>query len=232
MSTRWDGKRRGLGEPAQRQAALRGRGDPALEVAIVARARRELLIGVHRHRLRREDLEDCYSQATLELLVAVGRGRVFASRLHLARALEQRFVSRVQDRRRAISGRSPMEAALEQASALGGGAAGTCERIADPRAEPEKLALARHELAQIRALAPQLTVEQRLVLATQVGLGMPPGDFCRVYAWSPEKYRKVAQRARRHLRQLVALDDASVPPGSDGRNSEQGPTYEINSPHP
>ena len=51
--------------------------DPAEEVAIVARARRELLLRAHRFRLRREDLEDCYSQATLELVVRARRGGVF-----------------------------------------------------------------------------------------------------------------------------------------------------------
>jgi hypothetical protein len=43
-------------------------------VAHVARAKRELLLRVHRHRLRREDLEDCFSQATLELLANARRG--------------------------------------------------------------------------------------------------------------------------------------------------------------
>jgi hypothetical protein len=53
--------------------------DAAEEVALVARARRELLLRVHRHRLRAEDLEDCYSQATLELLAHARRGGRFAS---------------------------------------------------------------------------------------------------------------------------------------------------------
>jgi hypothetical protein len=62
------------------------RSDPAQEVALVARARRELLLRVHGHRLRREDLEDCYSQATLELVALARKGREFASRLHVANA--------------------------------------------------------------------------------------------------------------------------------------------------
>ncbi len=53
--------------------------DPAEEVALVARARRELLLRVHGHRLRKEDLEDCYSQATLELLAHARRGGRFFS---------------------------------------------------------------------------------------------------------------------------------------------------------
>ena len=84
----------------------------------MARAKRELLLRVHRHRLRREDLEDCYSQATLELVAHARRGGRFASRLHLANVLEQRFLSRIRDRRRALSGRSPMQAALEAAMSL------------------------------------------------------------------------------------------------------------------
>ena len=71
----------------------------------MAQARRDLLLRAHRFRLRKEDLEDCYSQATLELIGQVHRGARFAGRTHLARVLEQRFVSRIHDRRRAISGR-------------------------------------------------------------------------------------------------------------------------------
>jgi DNA-directed RNA polymerase specialized sigma24 family protein len=176
----------------------------------VAAARRELLLRVHRHRLRKEDLEDCYSQTILEMLVAVGRGRVFTSRLHLARAIEQRFLSRVQDRRRAISGRSPMQAALEQAEELGwdepGGAV-----VVDARAQPETIVILRQELLRIQALAGRLTPEQRMVLATQVGLQMECEEFCRLHEWSSEKYRKVAQRGRARLKQLMALEEQLVP---------------------
>jgi hypothetical protein len=48
------------------------------EVALVALARRELLLRAHRHRLRPEDLEDCYSQATLELLTRTTGGARFS----------------------------------------------------------------------------------------------------------------------------------------------------------
>ena len=48
------------------------------------------------------------------------RGAVFSSTRHLANVIEQRFVSRVGDRRRALSGRSPMQAAFEAAVPLGG----------------------------------------------------------------------------------------------------------------
>jgi hypothetical protein len=37
-------------------------------VARVSALKRDVLLRVHRHRLGFEDLEDCYSQATLELV--------------------------------------------------------------------------------------------------------------------------------------------------------------------
>jgi DNA-directed RNA polymerase specialized sigma24 family protein len=172
---------------------------------MVARARRELLLRAHRHRLRIEDLEDCFSQATLELLTHARRGGRFSSRLHLARVLEQRFLSRINDRRRALSGRSPMQAALETALSLD-----CVERdqvdVVDVRAELEVLAMLREDLRRVRTLAERLTPDQRLFLATQIGLQMPPAEVCRTYGWSPEKYRKVGQRARTRLRELMAAE--------------------------
>ena len=169
----------------------------------MARAKRELLLRAHRYRLRREDLEDCYSQATLELVAQARGGATFSSRLHLANTLEQRFLSRIHDRRRALSGRSPMQAALEAAMSL------DCVQeeqidVIDVRAELETLVILRQDLRRVQSLARELTPDQRLVLACQVGLQMSRLDFCRRYGWSPEKYRKVAQRARARLRRLMA----------------------------
>jgi DNA-directed RNA polymerase specialized sigma24 family protein len=193
------------------RTAARRASDAAEEVALVARAKRELLLRVHRHRLRAEDLEDCYSQATLELLAHARRGGRFASRLHLANTLEQRFVSRVRDRRRALSGRSPMQAALEAAMSLDR----TSEEIevVDLRAELETLVMLRHDLRRVQAHAQRLTDDQRLVLAAQVGQ-ISPADFCRIHDWSSEKYRKVAQRARTRLRSLMAGEESGVPPAA------------------
>jgi DNA-directed RNA polymerase specialized sigma24 family protein len=185
------------------------------QIALIAAERRELLLRVHRHRLRREDLEDCYSQAVLELVAAARRGTRYANRRHVANALEQRFVSRVYDRRRALSGRSPILAALEAARYLGDDQADELD-IADRAAEVERLVLLRAELRLIGELATRLTPDQRLVLACQVGLQMHSAEFCRRYGWSPEKYRKVAQRARERLRQLRAAADWDVPGGSTG----------------
>jgi DNA-directed RNA polymerase specialized sigma24 family protein len=190
--------------------------DAAEEVALVARARRELLLRVHRHRLRREDLEDCYSQATLELVAHARRGAEFSSRLHLANVIEQRFLSRIRDRRRALSGRSPMQAALEAAMSLDCVEEGQIE-IVDVRAELDALVILRQELRRVQSLAQKLTPDQQMVLACQVGLQMGRGEFCRRYGWSTEKYRKVAQRARARLRRLMAEEPTSHPPAEVGK---------------
>jgi len=174
----------------------------------VASARREMLLRAHRFRLRREDLEDAYSQATLELMQRARRGEAFASRAHILNALEQRFLSRINDRRRAIAGRSAMAAVLEGAARFGH--VGEQLDIADGRAGLEELVMLRHELRRVQMLAPRLTLDQRLVLAAQVGQ-IPPVVFCRHFGWSAEKYRKVAQRARARLRKLMLADDDDEP---------------------
>lgn len=177
--------------------------DPVEAVALVARARRDLLLGVHHRRLSREDLEDCYSQATLELLTRAKHVGAFAGHAHIANALEQRLLSRIHDRRRALSGRSPMEAALATALPLAG-----CDdrglEIVDRRSDVEQLALLRHDLRRISRMAGELSLDQRLVLASQLSCDMGRGEFCRVHGWSTEKYRKVAQRARARLARLLA----------------------------
>jgi hypothetical protein len=57
--------------------------DPAEEVARVATARRPRLLRLYRRRLRFEDLEDCYSQATLELLARSRGAPFYANPEHL-----------------------------------------------------------------------------------------------------------------------------------------------------
>jgi DNA-directed RNA polymerase specialized sigma24 family protein len=180
-------------------------------VALVARARRDLLLRVHRYKLRPDDLEDCYSQATLELVAYARNGAAFANRTHLERILEQRFLSRIRDRRRALSGRSPMQAAMETSIPLGGGDEEGVD-VVDVQAELEKLVMLRHDLRRIERLAHDLTADQRLVLACQLGLEMDRREFCRRFGWSPEKYRKVAQRARGRLRSLLASEERSSIP--------------------
>jgi DNA-directed RNA polymerase specialized sigma24 family protein len=178
-----------------------GARDPAEAVALVANARRGLLLRVHRRRLRLEDLEDAYSQATLEL-VARARRSPFQSNAHIANALEQKFLSRIDDRRRAIGGRSAMEAAMATALPVDEPDSGAGD-IEDRGAEVLRKVAGRQELQRLRELAAELTDDQRLVLACQVGLDMDCAEFCERFGWSPEKFRKVAQRARARLRVLA-----------------------------
>ncbi len=187
---------------------------------MVACERRDLLLRAHRFRLRREDLEDCYSQATLELIVHARRGGAFASGRHIANALELRFVSRVRDRRRAIGGRSPLEAAFEQAVPLDARGVEPTVDVGDDRAGVERAVIAREELRELVALARELTDDQRKALAAQAA-----GESCRAFmgrtGWSSEKYRKVGQRARLRLRDLrgagaTEVSRRRVPVGTGG----------------
>jgi DNA-directed RNA polymerase specialized sigma24 family protein len=174
-----------------------------------------VLLRVHRHRLRREDLEDAYSQASLELVVLARRGRAFASRAHIANALEQRFLARVQDRRRAVSGRSPIAAALEGAVPFGGSDDGI--ELPDERADPQRIAIARDELARLRSQLTGLTRDQRIVLSSQLA-DTSCEEVCAAEGWTREKYRKLAQRARGRLRGL--MDDEDAVPLDRGRSDE------------
>jgi DNA-directed RNA polymerase specialized sigma24 family protein len=174
-------------------------------VALVARAKREILLRAHHYQLRWEDLEDCYSQATIELVAHVRRGAAFADRAHVGNSLEQRFVSRIRDRRRALQGRSPMQAALETSLSLGGPGEEGVE-IEDARAQLEKLVMHRHDLRVIERLARELTPDQRLVLACQLH-PMSRAETCGSLGWTTEKYRKVAQRARARLRELIESEE-------------------------
>jgi hypothetical protein len=125
-------------------------------VARVALARRDLLLRVHRHRLRIEDLEDCYSQATLELLSRARSGARFENATHISNALEQKLVSRINDRRRAVSGRSPIETALGQAASLDDPDSGTPD-VADRTAAVHDRVVRRMDLGRVREVAEELT---------------------------------------------------------------------------
>jgi DNA-directed RNA polymerase specialized sigma24 family protein len=177
-------------------------GDPVEAVARVATARRDRLLRIHRRRLRWEDLEDCYSQATLELVARAQRDP-FASPEHILNALEQKFSSRIDDRRRAIGGRSPIEMAIAKALPIEAPETGAID-LEDRSAEVVGHVAVRHEVRRLREVAAELTDDQRLVLACQVSLGMDCSEFCGRFGWSAEKFRKVAQRARTRLRALVA----------------------------
>ncbi len=152
-----------------------------------------------------EDLEDCLSQATLELLSHVRNGGAFASELHAANALELRFCSRVRDRRRAISGRSPIEAALHDAVVFDCSAADAIP-VADRLADVERQVALREELRRIRLLVDALTGDQRIALACELNRDGSVRELCDRLGWSEAKYRKLAQRARARLRRLIAVD--------------------------
>ena len=176
-------------------------GDPAEAVALIAAARRGRLLRVHRRRLRWEDLEDCYSQATLEL-VARSRRTPFVSHQHILNSLEQKFLSRIEDRRRAIGGRSAIETAIARAVPVDSPDHGASD-LEDRGAAVEHQVIARIELRRLREVIADLSRDQQLVLASQVYVDMGAGEFCARHGWSVEKYRKVAQRARGKLRGLV-----------------------------
>lgn len=186
--------------------ALRRRGeDPSEIVALVVQAQRERLLRVHHHRLRKEDLEDCYAQAALELIVRARGGAHFANTTHIARVLEQRFVSRIQDRRRAIEGRSTAQASFEHALS-DGLFSGAEEQVVDRRMQVDELVELRLEFQRLADLLLRLTPDQRLVLGTQIFLQIDCAEFCGRYGWSREKYRKVAQRGRARLRELASRE--------------------------
>ena len=176
-------------------------GDPADVVARVAASRRARLLRVHRRRLRFEDLEDCYSQATLELLVR-SRRSPFADDEHALHALEQKFLSRIADRRRALAGRSGIEAAI--ANAVPVDSPGTDHpELEDRSAGVERQVMIHSEVRRLREVIADLTLDQRLALHGQINLGLDAESFCERYGWSIEKFRKVTQRARWRLRALV-----------------------------
>jgi hypothetical protein len=215
VSTRKDDVRRAPGAPLR--AVTRGFERPLIEeIALVAMSRRALLLRAHAFRLRKEDLEDCYSQATLELMQRAQDGGTFVDRRHIANTIEQRFLSRVHDRRRALSGRSPMVAAIEAAARLAGPGEANVDPV-DIRAELEPMVERRDELRRVIALAPRLSADQRLVLASQLAWQIPATEFCRRFGWTAEKYRKVAQRGRRRLRWLMAVEEVDAAEGDASR---------------
>jgi DNA-directed RNA polymerase specialized sigma24 family protein len=197
--------------------------DPAEEVAQVACSRRDALLSFHRHRLSREDLEDCYSQATVELLSRARRAGGFASRAHIANALEQRLLSRIYDRRRAVSGRSPAQAALARALPLASGNGRGVDPI-DLGSDVERAVLMRHELLSIARRIGQLSSDQRLVLTSQICWQMECAEFCRIHGWSSEKYRKVAQRGRARLARLCSGRAEPVVPVGASRSDQSAGT--------
>ncbi|HEX3692756.1 MAG TPA: hypothetical protein VHU13_05375 [Solirubrobacteraceae bacterium] len=214
--------------------------DAVQAVGEIADERRRPLLAAYRGRLSHDELDDCYSQATVELLMRARHGRPFASREHVANALAQRLLARIHDRRRAVSGRSPIEAAIACALPFGAcerGGERTAGQIVDERADVEQIALRRHELRRIARLAGTLTRDQRLFLAAQIVGDQSPSEFCRAQGWTLEKYRKVGQRARARLlagdspSRSKAGRSALSRSAAGGRINEQGHVYDKHSPN-
>jgi len=168
-------------------------------IAIAAATNWTRLLRIHRHRLPAAELEDCLSQALLELLTAAEQGRTrFADRAAALAAFDRRLQSRITDRHRAINGRSPIAAALRQARTLDLITDTTPTAVGDPL----QRTLDREMLAQLTRAVAELTPDQRLALLAELH-GERPGEFCARHNWSAAKYRKTLQRARTRLRLLL-----------------------------
>lgn len=171
-------------------------------VAEVAASRLDRLVSVHRHRLRRADLEECLSQAMIELVLAVRRGRQFAGDAHIEHAFEQRFLSRVIDQQRAAAGRSPARAGQERAVRIDAQPASARDAIVGSSPTPEAIVVAREHVLEITRRALLLSEDERTVFASRIGLLGDASEVCEARGWTREKYRKLAQRGRNRLERL------------------------------
>ena len=163
-------------------------------IAHEALALRTTLIRVHHSNASREDLEDIYSQAVIELLARAERDPTLTSPDHIRRALRQKFDSRILDYHRAVAGRSPTTHARARTRPLDD----TLDQRVGDR-DGLDLLIARETLRELAAAIRQLTPDQQLVLASQLN-GETPRECCRHTGWTIDKYRKTAQRARARLR--------------------------------
>jgi DNA-directed RNA polymerase specialized sigma24 family protein len=163
-------------------------------IAREALALRATLIRANRSSASREDLEDLYSQAVLELLARAERDPTLTSPDHIRRALRQKFDSRILDHHRAAAGRSPATHARARTRPLDDT---LNQHVGDPDGLDQLVA--RETLRELAAAIRELTRDQQLVLASQLN-GETPRECCRHTGWTIDKYRKTAQRARARLR--------------------------------
>ena len=156
------------------------------------------------------------------------------TRAHMANVLEQRFVSRIYDRRRALRGRSPAQAALDHALPLGDGADGI--EVADVRAEIDKLVMLRMDLRSLGQVIGELTPDQRLVLVSLAdsGIGvrrvlralrLVQGEVPQGLPARPGAAARAAGGVRRNF------SAPHVPFGRRRSERETGNSYEHHSPH-
>jgi hypothetical protein len=131
-------------------------------IAQEAMALRRSLIGHHgRGLVGWQDLEDVYSQATLELLARARRDPTLQTRAHVRNALRQKFADRVLDEQRARGGRSPAAYARVHAQPLDD----AWRELVNERDAPAQL-IALDDLAELPDAIRQLTDDQRLVLSS------------------------------------------------------------------
>ncbi len=141
-------------------------------IAREALALRAILIRAYSSTARREDLEDLFSQAVLELLARARRDPTLSTAAHVRNAVRQKFASRVVDHHRAVAGRSTAANARSHACPL----ALVAERVPDMHDTVREL-IEREELRELAAAMRTLSPDQRHVLSSQMG-GEPPGECC------------------------------------------------------
>jgi hypothetical protein len=184
-----------------------GADDGDQRLARALSAQRARLLRRHAHRLQRHDLEDSLAQAALEL-VPRARQEADNDEWAPALALEQRFLSRVTDRRRALAGRSPAARLLQTAIAQSETGLDDALAIADPRGGVDEQIVHRDELRRLLELIAELTADQRLVAIHRLYGDRDPTALRIRQRWSVAKYEKLASRARARLIELRAEYDS------------------------
>jgi hypothetical protein len=107
------------------------------------------------------------------------------------------------------AGAAPRRRCFDHALPLSDAANGI--EVADVRAEIERLVMLRSDLRSLGQVIHELSPDQRLVLVSLAGEEMECADFCERHGWSREKYRKVSQRARARLRELLEACEETFP---------------------
>ena len=135
------------------------------------------LLRAHRHRLRVQDLEDCLSQATLELVAQARAGARWAE--HGPRGACARAALRLARARSPPRGVGPQPDAGRAGEALALGAGeGLGARCPTSAPGPRSSCCCGMELRRLPRLARGLSPDQQLVLASQVSLQMECAEFC------------------------------------------------------
>ena len=222
MSTRCEPEIRALDTRLLAGRDPRKRPDQVEEMALVAQARRELLLRAHRHRLRKEDLEDCYSQATLELLAQARGGGAGSPAARTWRTCSSSASSRASTTAAARCAGAARAGRAGERAAVGRRRGGDVE-VADVRAEVEQARDAADGPAQPAAGRARADPRSAAGSHQQVDSGMDCAEFCRRFGWSKEKYRKVAQRARARLRELLASEEGRGQGARAGESRPAGP---------